>query len=145
MLIGILLILIINILLIILCLPRSFKLNIIELKIITLYLNILVFIFSLGIWFFFDNNTLYYQFTYFTEIGNNFLINYNLNFSFGIDGYSLFFVIITTFICPLCLLVEWYTIPVKPQYVYLLCFIIIEFFLIIVFTTFDFFFFFFFF
>jgi len=58
-------------------------------------LNLLV---SILMWFQFDYNTTNYQFVY--EFNN---LNF-CHFHVGIDGISLYFVLLTTFITPICIL-----------------------------------------
>lgn len=69
-----------------------------QMKKIALNTTILNFIFSLFIWFNFDSNTTQYQFI--SEF--NTLQFCHLNF--GIDGISLYFVLLTTFISPIAIL-----------------------------------------
>jgi len=57
-------------------------------------------------------------------------------FFFGLDGISLFFVVLTTFLVPICLLASWDTILILRKE-YLLCFIGMEFLLMGVFTVLD--------
>lgn len=60
----------------------------------------------------------------------------NLNVSLGIDGISLFFLLLTTMLIPLCLLVSWNSITQELKS-YLIAFLIIEFLLIGVFCVLD--------
>ncbi len=57
-------------------------------------------------------------------------------FFFGLDGISLFFVVLTTFLVPICLLASWDTILILRKE-YLLCFIGMEVLLMGVFTVLD--------
>ena len=61
---------------------------------------------SLLLWGFFEKSTASFQFicTFF------WLPNLNLNFTIGVDGISLFFILLTTLLIPLCLLVSWNSI-----------------------------------
>ena len=76
-------------------------------KWLSFFVTILIFYFSLSIWFWFNSTSAEFQFI--TTI-------YNLVFPFstylysyilGIDGLSLFFLILTAFIFPLCFLASW--------------------------------------
>ncbi len=60
----------------------------------------------------------------------------NINLAFGIDGISLFFLVLTTMLIPICLLASWESIKflVKEFFV---CFLLLELCLIVVFTTLD--------
>ena len=60
----------------------------------------------------------------------------NLNFVLGIDGISLFFVLLTTLLIPLCLLVSWKSVKVNLKE-FLIAFLVMEFFLIGVFCILD--------
>jgi len=94
--------------------------------------SFLTFIFSLCLWIFFDNSSSNFQFT------NTILLfpYFNINLSFGVDGISLFFIILTTFLIPLCLLASWSSIT-KNVKEYFIAFLVMELFLIIVFTVLD--------
>ena len=60
----------------------------------------------------------------------------NLNFVLGIDGISLFFVLLTILLIPLCLLVSWKSVKVNLKE-FLVAFLVMEFFLIGVFCILD--------
>merc|ERR1712183_1115289 len=60
----------------------------------------------------------------------------NLNVTLGIDGISLFFLLLTTLLIPLCLLISWNNIQFNLKE-YLISFLAIEFFLIGVFCVLD--------
>jgi len=76
------------------------------LKKIALNISCLTFLLSLVLWVFFDKSIGTFQFV------NKFLWIpiLNLNFTMGIDGISLFFILLTTLLIPLCLLVSWNSI-----------------------------------
>jgi NADH-quinone oxidoreductase subunit M len=91
-----------------------------------------LFILSLFLWFFFDKSLGSFQY-----VGKFFwMSSLNLNFTFGIDGISLFFIILTTLLIPLCLLVSWKSIEINLKE-FLLAFLLMEFFLIGVFCILD--------
>lgn len=58
----------------------------------------------------------------------------NINFNFGVDGISIFFIILTTLLIMLCILVNWSTSFLKTN---LICFLILEFLLVNVFSILD--------
>jgi len=60
----------------------------------------------------------------------------NLNVTLGIDGISLFFLLLTTLLIPLCILISWNTVQFNLKG-YLIAFLAIEFFLIGVFCILD--------
>ena len=102
------------------------------LKSIVLNFSCLTFVFSLLIWVLFDKSVGTFQFN------EKFLWIPFLNFNFplGIDGISLFFVILTTMLIPLCLLASWDSIQTDLKK-YFMAFLIMEFFLIGVFCILD--------
>jgi proton-translocating NADH-quinone oxidoreductase chain M len=90
------------------------------------------FLLSLSLWILFDNSTANFQFVEFVSwipFSNN-------NFFLGVDGISLFFVILSTFLVWICILNSWDNVK---KYVknYLVCFLLIDSFLIIVFSSLD--------
>lgn len=90
------------------------------------------FLLSLFLWLGFDQSTAKFQ--YFTEIPWWPLVNWHL--PLGVDGISLFFIILTTFLFPLCLLSSWQSVQHKIR-AYLSCFLAIEILLILVFSVLD--------
>lgn len=97
-----------------------------------LFTSFLVFFLSLFLWLFFDRNYTRFQFVYdFVWISSS-----NLNFSLGIDGISIFFVLLTTLLIPLCLLASWNSIT-KSYKEYVIAFLVMESFLILVFCVRD--------
>jgi len=102
------------------------------LKTISLFITSLTFILSLGLWILFDKSTGNFQF-----VDKIFWApNLNLNFTIGVDGISLFFIILTTLLIFLCLLTSWNSIHFNLKE-YLISFLIMEFFLIGVFCVLD--------
>ena len=97
----------------------------VRLKSIVLNVSCLIFVISLVIWVLFDKSVGTFQFT-----GKFLWIPFlNLNFSFGIDGISIFFVILTTLLIPLCLLAGWDSVQTDLKK-YFIAFLVMEFFLI---------------
>ena len=91
---------IINFILILL-IPKELK-NL--LRSITIFFSTLTYSISLFLWILFDRSTPKFQFIF--NLGKlNFL---NTDIIFAIDGISLFFILLTTLIGPLLLLVSWY-------------------------------------
>lgn len=101
-------------------------------RLISLSTCCLTFISSLFIWIFFDQHSPYFQF-YKTLNWSNEL---NLCYTIGVDGISIFFILLTTFLIILCILVSWESIK---SYIkeYLICFLFLEFLLIQVFSVID--------
>ena len=103
-----------------------------HLKSIVLNFSCLTFISSLFLWVFFDKSIGTFQFV------DKFLWIpvLNINFPLGVDGISMFFVILTTLLVPLCLLASWNSIQTDLKK-YFMAFLIMEFFLIGVFCILD--------
>ena len=101
-------------------------------KIISLCVSGATFVLSIFLWVFFDKSTGEFQFV--NQI--LWIPNININLTLGIDGISLFFVILTTLLIFLCLLSSWDSIKFNVKE-YLICFLILEFFLIGVFCVLD--------
>jgi proton-translocating NADH-quinone oxidoreductase chain M len=72
-------------------------------KVIALSASLINLILSLKLWVLFDCSTPHYQFV--EVVG--WLPFLNMNVSIGIDGISLFFILLTTYLIPVCLLVAW--------------------------------------
>jgi proton-translocating NADH-quinone oxidoreductase chain M len=106
--------------------------NVRLIKTIGLSVSLLNFVLSLFLWIFFDNSTAKFQFveTF------SWLPASNMNFYIGIDGVSLFFIILTTFLVPVCLLVGWVNIS-KYVKEYFIAFLVLESFMIAVFCMLD--------
>jgi proton-translocating NADH-quinone oxidoreductase chain M len=105
-------------------------------KNISIFISFLTFLISILIWILFDNFTSNFQFLH----KFIWLSNYNINVSIGLDGISLFFIILTTFLIPLCLLTSYNSIK-KNIKEYYISFLFLEFFLLIIFSILDIFFF----
>ena len=102
------------------------------LKIIALSFSSINFLISLFLWLLFDKSSGCFQFV--NKV--SWLPNLNLNFTVGIDGISLFFVVLTTLLIFLCLLISWNSISHYLKE-YLISFLVMEFFLIGVFCILD--------
>lgn len=102
------------------------------LKSVALNFSCWTFILSLFLWLFFDKSIGTFQFV------NKFMWIpiLNLNFTIGVDGISLFFILLTTLLIPICLLASWNSIQINLK-LFLLSFLIMEFFLIGVFCILD--------
>ena len=102
------------------------------LKSVALNFSCWTFILSLFLWLFFDKSIGTFQFV------NKFMWIplLNINFTIGVDGISLFFILLTTLLIPICLLASWNTVQINLK-LFLLSFLIMEFFLIGVFCILD--------
>lgn len=103
-----------------------------EIKQISLFATMVTFFLSLLLWLEFDNSTSKFQFV------KTFPWIYasNIDISLGVDGISLFFILLTTFLIPLCILTSWESVK---SYVkeYMICFLVLETILIAVFSVLD--------
>jgi proton-translocating NADH-quinone oxidoreductase chain M len=94
--------------------------------------SLLTFITSLFLLLFFDSSSCKFQFVEWLEL----LTFFNFNLFIGVDGISIFFILLTTFLIPICILVEWFS-KKKNIKEYYICFLLINIFLIIVFSVLD--------
>lgn len=100
-------------------------------KTISLNVSIITFLLSVFLWIEFDNSTAKFQFTQNFSLvrHSNYEIhemqNSTLNFIIGVDGISLFFIILTSFLIPICILVAWTTVKTYVKE-YCICFLILE-------------------
>jgi proton-translocating NADH-quinone oxidoreductase chain M len=106
---------------------------------ITFNITLLTFLISLLLWIEFDSSTAKFQFlnSYIpihTVTGEFSFSTFHL--TFGVDGISLFFIILTTFLIPVCILVSWTSITVYVKE-YCIAFLVLESLLIAVFTILD--------
>jgi len=101
-------------------------------KCFALSISCLTFLLSLFLWIGFDNSSAEFQYV---EMFH-WLPSSNMNCCLGIDGISLFFILLSTFLVPVCLLVGWSSIQ---NYVkeYSIAFLVLETFMIAVFCTLD--------
>jgi len=129
-----------NILFCLLCLPVVGALGILffpkkavrQMKLFALNVSLCNFLLSLYLWIFFDNSSAKFQFVQQMDWFSFF----NMNFYIGIDGISLFFILLTTFLVPICLLISWQSVNhlVKE---FLVAFLFLETFMIAVFCMLD--------
>lgn len=101
-------------------------------RVIGIIISSITFLLSLGLWYCFDNTTAKFQ--YIQHI--SWLPVYNIDIYLGVDGISLFFILLTTLLIPLCLLASWNSIK-KNISSYVIAFLILETFLILVFSVLD--------
>lgn len=101
-------------------------------KPLALFISCVTFLFSLKLWINFDNSVPGFQ--YLEKY--SWLTTENFHFSVGIDGVSLFFVLLTTFLVPACILVGWTSVT-KNVREYFLAFLILESLMLAVFVMLD--------
>nr|QES94777.1 NADH dehydrogenase subunit 4 [Trebouxia lynnae] len=106
---------------------------------VALYISLGTFLLSLLLWIQFDNSTGKFQF-----MQSFALVEHaakqpeysSLTFIIGIDGISLFFIILTTFLIPVCILVGWKSIIVYVKE-YCIAFLVLESLMICFFSVLD--------
>lgn len=102
------------------------------LKAIALNTSCFLYVISLFLWVFFNKSIGSFQF-----VSKLLWIPFlNLNFSLGIDGISLFFILLTTLLIFLCILISWNSVKTNIKE-FLIAFLVMEFFLIGVFSILD--------
>jgi NADH-quinone oxidoreductase subunit M len=98
---------------------------------VALWTTVITFLLSLVIWIEFDPTTHLFQFEEKREwLGNS--INYRL----GVDGISMLFVILTTFLMPLCVLASWSAVQSRVK-AYMIAFLVLETLMVGVFCALD--------
>jgi NADH-quinone oxidoreductase subunit M len=102
------------------------------LKIVSLHFSSLPFLTLLFVWGGFKKSLGTFQFV--TKILWIPILNFNI--TLGIDGISLFFLLLTTLLIPICILISWNSVYSNVKN-YLILFLFIEFFLIGVFCILD--------
>uniref|UniRef100_UPI0031F3ABB0 NADH dehydrogenase subunit 4 n=1 Tax=Russula emetica TaxID=152958 RepID=UPI0031F3ABB0 len=105
--------------LLLLTIPENSIENKIRMKRITLITMLINFIISIYIWLEFDSSTNQYQFVY------EFIDLSYCHLNIGIDGISLFFVLLTTFISPIAILSNYNNINNNLKY-FLISFLLLE-------------------
>lgn len=102
------------------------------LKSIALKISCFLYLTSLFLWVFFNKSISSFQF-----VSKLLWIPFlNFNFSIGIDGISIFFILLTTLLIFLCILISWSSVHTNIKE-FLIAFLIMEFFLIGVFSVLD--------
>ena len=92
-----------------------------NIKNVALWTSVGVFLLSLLIWLQFDNSKSGYQF----EEKFRWFSDFNFYYHIGIDGISLFMVILSTFLTPLCILSSWESVKKRVKE-YMLAFLFLE-------------------
>jgi len=112
-----------------LCVPAS---SYSLLKSIALNVSCFLYVLSLFLWIFFNKSVGSFQF-----VSKLLWIPFlNLNFSLGVDGISLFFILLTTLLIFLCILISWTSVKTNIKE-FLIAFLVMEFFLLGVFSILD--------
>lgn len=101
-----------------------------RMKRIALATSMVNFFVSIVLWGEFDSSASQYQFV--QEFNNLSFCHFHI----GVDGISLYFVLLTTFITPICILSNWDSIKLGVKY-FLIAFLVLETLLIAVFVVLD--------
>lgn len=118
-----------------------------RMKQIALFVTLLNFVVSLVLWSEFDSNSSQYQFT--SDWGSSLISSVETGFGgsgsnvlsfchfhIGVDGLSLYFVLLTTFTMPICILASWENVQHNLKY-FLIAFLVVESLLIALFVVLD--------
>jgi len=100
-------------------------------RMVALWTTLFTFALSLLLWTGFDTSTAAYQF-----VEKHDWLGGNINYHMGIDGISMPFIILTTFLMPLCILASWESITVRVKD-YMIAFLVLETLMIGVFSSLD--------
>jgi len=100
-------------------------------KYVALFISLSNFLLSLYLWYIFDKNIADFQF-----VENREWLSGFINYKVGVDGISILFIILTTFITPICIFLVNATISVRLKD-FLIAILILETFMIGVFCSID--------
>ena len=100
---------------------------------VALWTSLITFALSILLWTGFDTSSADFQFVEMAA----WIPAYKIGYHLGIDGISLFFVLLTTFLTPLCVLASWEVIKVRVKE-YMIAFLILETAMVGVFVALDF-------
>ncbi|MBL4667378.1 MAG: NADH-quinone oxidoreductase subunit M [Sneathiella sp.] len=98
---------------------------------VALWTTLVTFVVSLLIWYNFDNSQSGFQFVEKAD-----WLGGGINYHMGIDGISMLFIILTTFLMPICILASWDSITTRVRE-YMIAFLIMETLMIGVFCALD--------
>ena len=88
---------------------------------IALWTSLITFVLSLFIWVWFDPTTAEFQFVEQAE----WLPTFNISYHMGVDGISLFFVLLSTFLTLICVIASWQAIRARVRE-YMITFLVLE-------------------
>jgi NADH-quinone oxidoreductase subunit M len=86
-----------------------------------LWTSLITFVISIFLWVEFDNTTADFQFAEYHE----WLPAFGISYQMGVDGISLLFVLLSTFLTPICILASWEAIQVRVRE-YMIAFLVLE-------------------
>jgi NADH-quinone oxidoreductase subunit M len=88
---------------------------------VALWASLITFVVSLLLWFHFDNSVAGFQYVE----KHPWIPSFGINYHMGVDGISVFFVILSTFLTPICVLASWESIKVRVKE-YMISFLLLE-------------------
>ena len=97
-----------------------------------LWTSLATFVISLLLWLNFDPTTADFQFVEKVE----WLPAFDISYHMGVDGISLLFVILSTFLTPICVLASWKAVTARVKE-YMIAFLILETFMVGMFCALD--------
>ena len=100
---------------------------------VALWTSLITFVLSLLLWFGFDKTTAEFQFVQRVP----WMPDFNIAYHVGIDGITLFFVLLSTFLTPICILASWRVIESRVKE-YMITFLVLETMMVGVFSSLDF-------
>jgi NADH-quinone oxidoreductase subunit M len=103
-------------------------------RLVALWTSGITFVISVFLWFGFKPGTAEFQFM--EEV--SWFPEFNIAYRVGIDGISLFFVLLSTFLTPICVLASWDAIQTRVKE-YMIAFLVLETFMVGMFCALDFF------
>ena len=101
-------------------------------RLIALSASVITFLISLSLWGGFDPAGPYFQF----NEAYDWLPGLNIRYHVGIDGISLFFVLLSTLLTPICILASWNSIKTRVRE-YMIAFLVLEAMMIGMFVSLD--------
>ena len=115
--------------LIILAIPKT---EVGAIKLCAFVTSLVAFVYSLSLFILFDNSTSKFQFLEYME----WLPSLNLHLCIGVDGVSVFFILLSSFLTSICILTSWSSV-VKYEKEYYICFLAMGSLLVFVFSALD--------
>ena len=115
--------------LIILAIPKT---EVGAIKLCAFVISLVAFVYSLSLFILFDNSTSKFQFLEYME----WLPSLNLHLFIGVDGVSVFFILLSSLLISICILTSWSSV-VKYEKEYYICFLAMGSLLVFVFSALD--------
>jgi NADH-quinone oxidoreductase subunit M len=88
---------------------------------VALWASLTTFVVSLLLWYHFDNSAAGFQYVE----RHPWMPSFGIDYHMGVDGISVFFVILSTFLTPICVLASWEAIQVRVKE-YMISFLLLE-------------------